>query len=118
MRAERPARPSLPGAQDQQRQSRSPPIAVILGGRPELFSRPQIGWALKSSLATALPLAVLHVALGRRPGAGLFHHSNRGCQYACADYLATLAEHGDISRQGNCYDNATMKRLGARSNTS
>jgi transposase InsO family protein len=69
-------------------------------------------------LATALPLAVLHVALGRRPGAGLFHHSNRGCQYACADYLATLAEHGDISRQGNCYDNATMKRLGARSNTS
>ena len=42
------------------------------------------------------------------PGA-LVHHSDRGVQYACADYAARLAEHGiqpSMSRVGSPYDNA------------
>ena len=40
---------------------------------------------------------------------GLIHHSDRGIQYACADYLTLLADHGvqpSMSRVGNPYDNA------------
>ncbi|MBC7366414.1 MAG: IS3 family transposase [Undibacterium sp.] len=86
---------------------------LYLAGVLDLYSRRLIGWAMGSSLETALPLAALHMALRRRrPGAGLLHHSDRGCQYASAAYRSILAEHGCIasmSRRGNCYDNATME---------
>jgi putative transposase len=86
---------------------------LYLAGVLDLYSRRLIGWAMGSSLETALPLAALHMALNqRRPDAGLLHHSDRGCQYASTVYRAALAEHGCIasmSRRGNCYDNATME---------
>ena len=86
---------------------------LYLAGVLDLFSRRLIGWAMDSSLATALPLAALLMALRqRRPAPGLLHHSDRGVQYASADYRACLAEHGvtaSMSRTGNCYDNATME---------
>ena len=47
--------------------------------------------------------------LERQPAPGLIHHSDRGIQYACADYLTLLADHGaqpSMSRVGNPYDNA------------
>lgn len=86
---------------------------LYLAGVLDLYSRRLIGWAMGSSLVTALPLAALHMALRRRrPGAGLLHHSDRGCQYASADYRSALSKHGcvaSMSRRGNCYDNATME---------
>lgn len=86
---------------------------LYLAGVLDLFSRRVIGWAMDSSLATALPLAALLMALRqRRPAPGLLHHSDRGVQYASEDYRACLAEHGvtaSMSRTGNCYDNATME---------
>jgi len=51
------------------------------------------------------------MALDRRaviPG-GLVHHSDRGVQYACGDYIARLEAHGiqpSMSRIGCPYDNA------------
>ena len=45
----------------------------------------------------------------RNPPAGLVHHSDRGIQYACAEYVAVLARHGTVSsmsRAGCPYDNA------------
>ena len=52
---------------------------------------------------------------GRRPAPGsLIHHSDRGVQYACGDYVARLAA-GDIqpsmSRVANPYDNAKAERF-------
>jgi len=86
---------------------------LYLAGVLDLFSRRLIGWAMGSGLATALPLAALHMALHqRRPAAGVLHHSDRGCQYASAAYRQVLAAHGclaSMSRQGNCYDNAFME---------
>jgi putative transposase len=82
-------------------------LAVIL----DAFSRRAIGWALEDHLEASLALAALEMALqARRPPPGsLIHHSDRGVQYACADYTATLAEHdirASMSRVGNPYDNA------------
>jgi len=40
------------------------------------------------------------------------HHSDRGVQYASAEYRQLLTDHGlvpSMSRKGNCYDNATME---------
>ena len=53
------------------------------------------------------------MALGRRrPGTGLIHHRDRGCQYAAGIYRALLAGHGiqpSMSRVACCYDNAMME---------
>jgi putative transposase len=51
---------------------------LYLAGVLDLYNRRLIGWATGSSLATALPLAALHMALRRRRlGQGLLHHSDR-----------------------------------------
>lgn len=86
---------------------------LYLAGVLDRFSRYLVGWAMGSTLETAVPLAALTMALQRRkPARGLIHHSDRGVQYASADYRLTLAHHGlvaSMSRKGNCYDNASME---------
>ena len=40
------------------------------------------------------------------------HHSDRGVQYACGDYIELLKQHGitiSMSRKGNPYDNAACE---------
>ena len=84
-------------------------LAVVL----DLHSRKVVGWAFAESLHTALPLAALRMALcQRRPPRGLLHHSDRGCQYASAEYRRLLSTHGleaSMSRTGNPYDNAAVE---------
>jgi transposase InsO family protein len=84
-------------------------LAAIL----DLWSRRIVGWACASSLHTSLVHAALEKALRQRhPGRGLLHHSDRGVQYACAEYRAALSAAGlvcSMSRKANCYDNATME---------
>jgi transposase InsO family protein len=84
-------------------------LAVVL----DLYSRAVVGWAVRPTCQTDLPLAALHLALGRRqPPRGLVHHSDRGVQYASAGYQRVLAAHGivpSMSRRGNCWDNAVVE---------
>ena len=84
-------------------------LAVLL----DLFSRKVVGWAMSESLTTELALAALRMAIaGRRPSPGLMHHTDRGVQYASAEYQAVLAAHGivpSMSRTGNCWDNAVAE---------
>lgn len=84
-------------------------LAVIL----DRFSRKAVGWALDRSLAARLTVAALQQAIARRPPPpGLVHHSDRGIQYACADYVEVLEANGIIpsmSRPANPYDNAVCE---------
>jgi transposase InsO family protein len=84
-------------------------LAVIL----DLGSRRVVGWALDTRLDRHLVHTALARALARRaPGPGLLHHSDRGSQYASADYQARLAAAGivcSMSRRGNCWDNAVVE---------
>src|SRR4029079_1378629 len=58
-------------------------LAVVL----DLFSRRVVGWAMDERHNRALTLRALHMAAQRRrPPPGLIHHSDRGSQYASADY--------------------------------
>lgn len=81
-------------------------LAVIL----DAHSRRVIGWALDRTLEDELTIAALRMALDRRsPAPGLIHHSDRGVQYASADYTGLLKDHHitiSMSRKGNPYDNA------------
>src|SRR4029077_658786 len=84
-------------------------LAVILDG----FSRKVVGWALERTLASRLTMAALEQAIAnRQPRPGLVHHSDRGLQYACAEYVAILEKHRMIpsmSRPANPYDNASCE---------
>jgi transposase InsO family protein len=84
-------------------------LAVLL----DAFSRKAIGWALDRSMTTALTLTALRKAIAeRQPPPGVVHHSDRGLQYASADYVRVLRQHGmelSMSRAGNPYDNATCE---------
>jgi transposase InsO family protein len=82
-------------------------LAIVL----DAFSRRVVGWALQTHLQASLATAALNMALTARcpaPGS-LVHHSDRGIQYACGDYMALLQTHDiqpSMSRIGNPYDNA------------
>ena len=86
-------------------------LAVIL----DAFSRKVVGWALNRTLATRLTVAALEQAIAsRQPKPGLVHQSDRGFQYACAEYVAIIEKRGmvpSVSRPVNPYDNASCKRF-------
>jgi transposase InsO family protein len=79
----------------------------------DLFARRIVGGSMQPSLERGLVLAALEHALQRRqPRPGLLHHSDRGSQYASADYQALLAQaqmRSSMSRKGNCSSNAAME---------
>jgi putative transposase len=86
---------------------------LYLAAVMDLCSRRIVGWAMDDHLRTELPLAALNMAISsRRPGANLIHHSDRGVQYASADYRNALRLAGfqaSMSRKADCYDNAPME---------
>ena len=86
-------------------------LAVLL----DAFSRRVIGWALERHLMTELALSALQMALSTRQlKPGLMHHSDRGKQYAAAQYVSLLVKHQiriSMSRTGNPYDNAKAERF-------
>ena len=81
-------------------------LAVIL----DVYSRRVVGWSISRRLESTVAQHALESALTqRRPASGLIHHSDRGLQYACGDYVKRLEENGitiSMSRPGNPYDNA------------
>jgi len=84
-------------------------LAIVL----DLASRLVVGWSMGETLESSLAIDALHMALqGRKPAAGLLHHSDRGVQYASNDYRALLEGKkvvASMSRKGNCWDNAVAE---------
>ena len=84
-------------------------LAAIL----DLYSRKIVGWAMSERIDTALVLKALAMALlHRNAPKDLLFHSDRGVQYASADYRSALGSAGltpSMSRRGNCYDNAFIE---------
>jgi len=84
-------------------------LAVVL----DAYSRRVIGWALDRTLKAELALAALRMALARRGvKPGLVHHSDRGVQYACGDYVGELKKNDiliSMSRKASPWDNAACE---------
>lgn len=76
----------------------------------DLWSRRVVGFATSPFIDRHLVVAALSTAAGQRSCArGLIFHSDRGSQYASADFVAALARNGitqSMSRAGDCWDNA------------
>jgi putative transposase len=86
---------------------------LYLAAVMDLHSRRIVGWAFSNRIDRQLTQDALAMALGRRrPEPGLLHHSDRGSQYACADYQRLMSQNGltgSMSRKGDPYDNAVIE---------
>jgi putative transposase len=84
-----------------------------LTGILDAFSRVVVGWTLDRSLASRLAIAALEQAIAQRqPPLGLVHHSDRGIQYASAEYVALVQAHHmtpSMSRPANPCDYASCE---------
>ncbi len=81
----------------------------------DAFSRKIVGHHVSNSLAAEGSIAALKMALkGLMPGASPIHHSDRGLQYCCQDYIALLTARGcpvSMTEINHCYENAKAERL-------
>lgn len=80
----------------------------------DLFSRRVVGWAMSDHIDRQLPFDALEMAVVNRGRAvkDVLHHSDRGSQYASADYRRALADAwlvASMSRKGNSWDNAVTE---------
>ncbi len=83
----------------------------------DAYSRKIIGYCLHPTLKKEGPLHALRMAQGGLPAKkqeALIHHSDRGLQYCCGDYI-TLLESSNISismtEKGDPYENAIAERV-------
>jgi putative transposase len=86
---------------------------LYLAAIMDLYSRRIVGWGMSERIDTALVLMAWHMAQEHRQAPGkLIFHSDRGVQYASAEYRQALQARGalpSMSRRACCYDNATME---------
>lgn len=81
----------------------------------DLFSRKIVGYDLRRNLmhhgaVRALSMALANIA----DPTGIIHHSDRGCQYCCHEFLGVLAEHNmapSMTDESHCYQNAVAERV-------
>jgi putative transposase len=86
---------------------------LYLAAIVDLGTRRVVGWAMSERMSAKLVCDALQMAYWRRrPAPGLLMHSDRGSQYASAEYRALLKQFlmtQSMSRKGNCWDNAPME---------
>lgn len=81
----------------------------------DVYSRKILGYHVSRDLSHHSALLALDMALSqvKRP-AGMIHHSDRGCQYCCHEYLGFLALQGvlpSMTDASHCYQNAVAERV-------
>lgn len=88
---------------------------VYLSLVTDAFSRKIVGWNLCSSLCVEGPLGALKMALKTvSDPKGLIHHSDRGIQYCCHEYVKLLTDHHiliSMTEENHCYENAIAERV-------
>jgi len=81
----------------------------------DAYSRKIVGFCLCRDLSSKGPLTALKMALTSNPHQdGLIHHSDRGVQYCCDEYVKLL-EHHDVkismTEKGDPLENALAERV-------
>ena len=89
---------------------------VYLNLITDAYSRKIIGWAIGSTLEAIYTIEALNMALDQLPKKtkGLIHHSDRGVQYCCGEYVKILNKnHVKISmtENGDPRENAIAERV-------
>ncbi len=88
---------------------------VYLALLMDRFSRKVVGYHCGDTLEAIGCIRALKMALAELPeGAHPIHHSDRGCQYCCHEYVDQLQAHGmkvSMTEEMHCYENAHAERL-------
>ncbi len=82
---------------------------VYLAAIIDAFSRKIVGYAIARTLAAELALQALRMAILSRDTSDLIHHSDKGIQYCCTDYINLLKDYGikiSMSAKGVPVENA------------
>lgn len=90
---------------------------VYLAAIIDAFSRKVVGYAIGMSLAAELTLEALRMAILSRDISNLIHHSDKGIQYCCSDYVNLLKSHGiriSMSAKGMPVENASAEAFFGR----
>lgn len=86
---------------------------VYLSAVIDVYTRKVVGWSISRDLSHKFCLESLRAAIKRYgPANGTIHHSDRGVQYACEDYIEFLQEHKfqiSMSRLATPEDNAYIE---------
>ena len=82
----------------------------------DAFSRKIMGYCFRNDMLAQGCIDALQMALLNRSYGGqmLIHHSDRGSQYCCGDYVNLLHEHGiqiSMTQNGDPYENALAERM-------
>jgi putative transposase len=89
---------------------------VYLSLITDAYSRKIVGYNLRKDLSAEGCLNALQMALSDRMylHQQLIHHSDRGCQYCCKEYVAMLNENNiaiSMTNNGDPYENAIAERI-------
>lgn len=80
---------------------------------PDLYSRLVVGWSMVERMTAERVSDALTMALWRRKmPKGVIVHSDRGSQYCSFAYRRLLRNNHllcNMSKKGDCYDNAAME---------
>lgn len=82
----------------------------------DMYSHAIIGWSLSETMEAKHTVEALEMAIRTAGGdnlCGTIHHSDRGAQYACSQYVGTLVEHHiriSMTERYNPTDNALAER--------
>ncbi|MGZ3874316.1 MAG: IS3 family transposase [Mucilaginibacter sp.] len=82
----------------------------------DAFSRKIMGYSFRLDMLALGPIAALQMALDNRSYSGqtLSHHSDRGAQYCCKDYVELLDREAisiSMTERGDPYENALAERM-------
>ena len=83
----------------------------------DAYSRKIVGYCLYPNYKRYGPINALQMALAgykKKLGAVLIHHSDRGLQYCCTDYISLLGDKGlsiSMTEQSDPYENAIAERV-------
>jgi len=81
----------------------------------DAFSRKIVGWSLREDLSAKGPLEALNMGLDQRlMNLPLVHHSDRGIQYCCHDYVNLLQKNKikiSMTENSDPYENALAERM-------
>lgn len=81
----------------------------------DVWSHKIIGYQCSDHLDASGSINAVRMALRQlRAGCYPLHHSDRGIQYCCSDYMNCLQEHNipvSMTEENHCYENAQAERL-------
>ena len=79
------------------------------------FSRKIVGFHAAETLEAKQSIKALEMAIGQLPEERFpIHHSDRGSQYCCHEYVQRLSERGisiSMTEQNHCYENCHAERV-------